>query len=153
MLSTLFRPIDTLLNFDTASKNGSTTVSSKYALYQALDQEHRKYLLRQISENRQARYDAGNPSTCDTADYASCSNLDIGEKILKPKSAKRDFFGRLIKTRLAHSNADVDFNCTKPSVDIKPGSTDEGKVWVSFHEGFSNAVRKPITLEDLMKWF
>ena len=29
----------------------------------------------------------------------------------------------------------------------------ERKVWVSFHEGFSNAVRKPITLEELMRGF
>ena len=27
----------------------------------------------------------------------------------------------------------------------------EGRVWVSFHEGFSNAVRKPITMEELMR--
>jgi chromosome transmission fidelity protein 18 len=27
----------------------------------------------------------------------------------------------------------------------------EGKVWVSYHEGFSNAVRKPLTLAELMR--
>jgi chromosome transmission fidelity protein 18 len=26
----------------------------------------------------------------------------------------------------------------------------EGRVWVSFHEGFSNAVRKPVTLREIM---
>ena len=28
---------------------------------------------------------------------------------------------------------------------------EEHRVWVSFHEGFSNAVRKPISLEELMR--
>ena len=36
--------------------------------------------------------------------------------------------------------------------DRKGEAEDEsGRVWVSFHEGFSNAVRKPITLAELMK--
>jgi chromosome transmission fidelity protein 18 len=26
-----------------------------------------------------------------------------------------------------------------------------GRIWVSFHEGFSNAVRKPVTLDDIMR--
>ena len=27
----------------------------------------------------------------------------------------------------------------------------EGRVWITYHEGFSNAVRKPLTLAELMK--
>jgi len=27
----------------------------------------------------------------------------------------------------------------------------DNKVWVTFHEGYSNAVRKPITIEELMR--
>lgn len=30
---------------------------------------------------------------------------------------------------------------------------EDERVWVSFNEGFSNAVRKPITMNDLMEGF
>jgi chromosome transmission fidelity protein 18 len=33
----------------------------------------------------------------------------------------------------------------------KKDGKDDNKVWVSFHEGFSNAVRKPITIEELLR--
>lgn len=32
----------------------------------------------------------------------------------------------------------------------KSGKSDN-KVWVSYHEGFSNAVRKPITIDELLR--
>jgi chromosome transmission fidelity protein 18 len=27
----------------------------------------------------------------------------------------------------------------------------EGRVWITYHEGFSNAVRKPLTLAEIMR--
>lgn len=33
----------------------------------------------------------------------------------------------------------------------KKDGKDDNKVWVSFHEGFSNAVSKPITIEELLR--
>ena len=60
---------------------------------------------------------------------------------------RRDFFGRIVNDvqPLSVSN---DGSLEKY---LKVGC--DNNVWVSFHEGFSNAVRKPITLEELMRGF
>lgn len=68
---------------------------------------------------------------------------------------KRDFFGRVIvneaQPQRKHSNHKGD---TDGDMKDKNGKEkEEHKVWVSFHEGFSNAVRKPISLRELMGGF
>lgn len=37
--------------------------------------------------------------------------------------------------------------------DATAAGDEGGRIWMSFNEGFSNAVRKPITLRDLMDGF
>jgi chromosome transmission fidelity protein 18 len=60
---------------------------------------------------------------------------------------KRDFFGRIINESLPMSKDGID----QSSHNHKPsGEEQEHKVWVTFHEGFSNAVRKPISLGELL---
>lgn len=64
---------------------------------------------------------------------------------------KRDFFGRIVD-ELAHDFAKAD----KTGQDKKSGGQDTsekggGNIFVSFHEGYSNAVRKPISLDDLLR--
>lgn len=66
--------------------------------------------------------------------------------------AKRDFFGRVVSEEIMplqeiDSNAETDGRSKKR----KKGGKDDNNVWVSFHEGFSNAVRKPITMEELLR--
>ena len=136
--------------FDTASKKGSTTVPSRYATYQALDQEYQKYVTRQRAENRQARYNNGDSSNNEATNKINGANPDLKEKLLKSKAVKRDFFGRFIDKNPA-DRAESDSTTSFVGPLINP--VDDKKVWVSFHEGFSNAVRKPITLKELMKWF
>lgn len=148
-----FRPLDTLASFETASKIGSTTAPSRYAIYHALDQEHQKHLICQRAENREARYNAGGVPGQRTTDIKKDSIPDLGEIVLKPNTAKRDFFGRVIDRGPAHSGDRAGSDGSILSSKSCAGSNDERKVWLSFHEGFSNAVRKPITLEELMKWF
>lgn len=61
---------------------------------------------------------------------------------------KRDFFGRIINESLPVAKKDGNDQSShkrKPS-----GQVHEHKVWVTFHEGFSNAVRKPISLNELL---
>lgn len=53
---------------------------------------------------------------------------------------KRDFFGRECQ-KTAQENGVREVKKEKG----------EGKVWVTFHEGFSNAVRKPVTVKELMR--
>lgn len=86
--------------------------------------------------------------------------LDISDE--KAVEIKKDFFGRVIKesrslmeidgnkenTPGGGSDADAD---GRPRNKAKNGMREELKIWVTFHEGFSNAVRKPITVAELMK--
>ena len=143
--------MDNLATFETATADGPIP-PARYAIRQALDQEHRKYLLRQNADARQAR--------CKTRDGLE-PVLDVESETLrdgqsdtnpavKPVAAKRDFFGRIIENPLSTAQNGLEMG----SQDYAAGEKQENKkVWVSFHEGFSNAVRKPITLEELMRGF
>lgn len=72
-----------------------------------------------------------------------------GQKALPimPTIVKKDFFGRVILEKPLH---EIDGNSGGPK---KGQAADKGenKVWVTYHEGLNNAVRKPITLEDFLK--
>jgi chromosome transmission fidelity protein 18 len=57
------------------------------------------------------------------------------------KLIKRDFFGRIIE---AKALAELDRNAETRV------RTEERKVWVTYHEGLNNAVRKPISLKDFL---
>lgn len=64
-------------------------------------------------------------------------------------ATKRDFFGRVIEKHPNETdggNEKHQKGCPKDD----RGKESRDKVFVSFHEGYSNAVRKPITLNDLM---
>ncbi|MCJ1370438.1 hypothetical protein MMC20_001651 [Loxospora ochrophaea] len=58
---------------------------------------------------------------------------------------KRDFFGRVVATEALDETRPPSAGGRE-----KGKAAERSKVWVSFHEGFSNAVRKPISLEALM---
>ena len=85
----------------------------------------------------------------DAIDLAASENLvhkntvNADNKTVKV-ARKRDFFGRVIV------NEESITGTTKQSSKKAMATNDEGRVWVTFHEGFSNAVRKPITLKELM---
>lgn len=57
-------------------------------------------------------------------------------KINSGKDVKKDFFGRVVKEE------EKVLNVVKKV---------EQRVWVSYHEGFSNAVKRPLTLEEFMR--
>ncbi|KAJ9636782.1 Chromosome transmission fidelity protein 18 [Coniosporium tulheliwenetii] len=74
------------------------------------------------------------------------------ETVSKGKGVKRDFFGRVIQT-LGPEPAGTeagDGDGTTKRRKVENGDGSQGRVWVSFNEGFSNAVRKPVTLAELM---
>lgn len=157
ILTCLYRPLDSLAAFETACQNGATTTPARYAIRQALDQEYRKYLLRQRADARQARYKAG-------GGLGSEADLGAGDKVnasieedrvsLKPVAVKRDFFRRIIDVALPTARSyPSQGECEERPNSKSDEKVKERKVWVSFHEGFSNAVRKPITLDELMRGF
>jgi chromosome transmission fidelity protein 18 len=114
-----------------------------------LDQEYRKEKILQESRARQARtsgfaaswYDADENKENDSPQVMTQSRPDT-----KIAPVKRDFFGRVIN----------EVRPTSAGEKAKKASSqanEEGRIWVSFHEGFSNAVRKPITLKELLDSF
>ena len=102
---------------------------------------------------RQARYKAGGGPDEINADPETNTKDEItpGSEANKAKpAAKRDFFGRIVAEPTRPESSDGSRTGAQQKED---GKEQDKKVWVSFHEGFSNAVRKPITLEELMRGF
>lgn len=136
------RPIDSLVTF---SKTKGTPLSSlcgsapvRYAVRQVLDQEYRKENTRKQSEaiasnklgkgtKKAADEQKGNDSAKDAT-----------------RTVKRDFFGRVLREPTPHPT-DSEENHQNKEV-LKAGR----KVWVTYHDGFSNAVRKPISMAELL---
>jgi chromosome transmission fidelity protein 18 len=144
------RPLDTLVTFETALSSAGAPAPVRYAVRQVLDQEYQKNIIVRENAARQARYKAGNPD--DDIEY-SISNKEnkmhhAQERI---QGAKKDFFGRVVREEVMPLG-EIDGNAqAEAKVGKMKDGKDGNKVWVSFHEGFSNAVRKPITIEELLR--
>jgi chromosome transmission fidelity protein 18 len=142
--------LDTLVTFETAAASPTAPPPVRYAVRQVLDQEYQKNIIVRANAIRQARYKAGNPNLED----ADIPLQQENEKVLlddeKTLSAtKRDFFGRVIGG--GEPLREIDGNATTEGERDRKRSGKAEKVWVSYHEGFSNAVRKPITIEELLR--
>ena len=121
----------------------------RYAVRQVLDQEYQKNIIVRANAQRQARYHAGNPHTQADAVIALSSSKAVllGDELLLDMT-KRDFFGRVVVNDGPQQPLrEIDGNA---SAGGRGGGKGE-KVWVSYHEGFSNAVRKPLTVEELLR--
>lgn len=120
----------------------------RYAVRQVLDQEYQKNIIVRENAARQARYKAGNPE--DDVEFSISNKENKGhhaqERVLGPK---KDFFGRVVREVMPLG--EIDGNAQADGKSSKKEGKDDNKVWVSFHEGFSNAVRKPITIDELLK--
>ncbi|CAG8932173.1 unnamed protein product [Penicillium salamii] len=133
-------PIDSLIVF--SKTKGSMTESGstapvRYAVRQVLDQEHRKAATR-------SKTDSTGASRVATRDRGKSDDGNAAQA-LREAAVKRDFFGRVIE-QPAPQPRDPDDPDTWADESSKAGR----KVWVTFHEGFSNAVRKPISMGELM---
>ena len=69
-------------------------------------------------------------------------------KVDAPAKIKRDFFGRITcnPSGAQSTVATGGGNAAPVLTDAK-----EGRIWVSYNEGYSNAVKKKITLAELMR--
>jgi chromosome transmission fidelity protein 18 len=120
-----------------------------------LDQEFQKNILVRENAARQARYKLGNPDEDDT--YVFNNNKENKENrqdfdLDAISTVKKDFFGRVLNDNLVRPLRESDGNAgEKKNKSAKTIRKDDNKVWVSFHEGFSNAVRKPVTIEELLR--
>lgn len=128
---------------------------------QVLDQELQKTIAQKESAARQARLRGGAPHTATAAEpvFDNKENTYINTLTLNNRnrfegtnttsSVKKDFFGRVIVERpLGEVDGNVGGGRKKRREEGK-----EGMVWVTYHEGLNNAVRKPISLEEFLRGF
>jgi chromosome transmission fidelity protein 18 len=166
------RPIDDLSTFTTATANplsaagtgvGTTGTAipivsgTRFATRQVLAQEHAKLLSDRSLAARQARFDAG--STSASASAVARASAPASSRLASSTSLpaavttegakiKRDFFGRPI---ILSSAGVYGKDGERPgSRGTAQGKGKKASIWVTFHEGFSNAVRKPVSLGDIM---
>ncbi|KAJ4270518.1 Chromosome transmission fidelity protein 18 [Fusarium torreyae] len=142
--------LDVLATFETgASLLLPSAAPTRYAVRQVLDQELRKTLVEREALARQSRFQAGNP--LGHVEHLSSEKLLNSKKHALEESdkdatvIKRDFFGRIIEARPL---AEVTGNT--PQQKAKKEEK-ERKVWVTYHEGLNNAVRKPMSLQEFMR--
>lgn len=158
-------PLDEVGTYSTKSKiTGEGDGKVRFAVRQVLDAECKREMVRRADEARRARWAAGGTGDIlgldETALEKSGKHKDkdaieqLGSKA-KKSGIKRDFFGRVISDAgrgpaSGGSSSVIDAAAQRKRSKIGKGE-DEGRVWVSFHEGYSNAVRKPITMEELLR--
>lgn len=126
----------------------SSQAPTRYAVRQVLDQELQRTIAARENLARQARFKAGNSSSQDerTLFNKEPAAKPIPEHLAKANtSVKRDFFGRIIEVRPV---PEVDGDCPEKKA---KSEEKQRKVWVTYHEGLNNAVRKPISLQEFMK--
>jgi chromosome transmission fidelity protein 18 len=127
--------LDALGTFEGFKATGRSVEGVRFAVRQVLEGEWRR---RATANNR-------TPSYINNIKQKNGSEKP-GEAAAKAKDVKRDFFGRIIQV-VPKSTDDV----TEDSLKIAEKNASLGRVWVSYHEGFSNAVRRPVTLDELMR--
>lgn len=144
------RPLDPLVVFETASLSACAPAPVRYAVRQVLDQEYQKNIIVRENAARQARYKAGNLGDKDEADF-ELENKENKKHHAQDRvlGVKKDFFGRVVREEVVLK--EIDGNTDGDGKTKKAAVKEDNKVWVSFHEGFSNAVRKPITIEELLR--
>lgn len=136
-------------------RGSSTTCTSgsapvRYAVRQVLDQEYRKETLRKQSEalnTSTAGTNTKKKSSRKSGDGQTAENEADSKDPLKDVGVKRDFFGRVIQER-APASTDSGDGSGQP---VQNEASKAGRrVWVTYHDGFSNAVRKPISMGELL---
>ncbi|EAQ87323.1 hypothetical protein CHGG_03942 [Chaetomium globosum CBS 148.51] len=169
--------LDALATFETATAYLlASHAPTRYAVRQVLDQELYKTLAQRDSEARQARLKTGggdphqpppqprnNTSTANPfltplqQNRRPDEHLNPNKNTTAGAAVRRDFFGRVIAERpLLATGAAEDGKARKR----KGGGRGEeavggggGMVWVTYHEGMNNAVRKPVSLEEFLRGF
>jgi chromosome transmission fidelity protein 18 len=129
-------PLDAMSVFETMDRGrGNQEANVRYAVRQVLEQEFIREEARIASEKSKKRGGIDG----DEEDKEEQKSTDADVK--KIKGPKKDFFGRIVQGD--------DNDILNVSTENKK-QKGERKVWVKYQEGFSNAVRKPISLKELM---
>ncbi|KAF7726258.1 hypothetical protein EC973_008968 [Apophysomyces ossiformis] len=125
-------PIEQLLDYEQGTNN---CLPHRYVIRQLLSQEIETELLRRREETMDSR-----PSTESSRTRMNASTQNnIMEKLMKVEATEKDFFGRPI-VRKGIDEVMQENEGAKRSV----------RVSYRYHEGFSNAVRKPLLVRDFL---
>jgi chromosome transmission fidelity protein 18 len=130
-----YRSLDSLIAFSKLSGSSLDSAPVRYAVRQVLDQEYRKETTRKQSDAMNAKSLHGQSAKEQQGGGA--------RKVSGDAAPKRDFFGRVIHEPVRETNETEN----NPSDETSKAGR---KVWVTYHEGFSNAVRKPISMGELL---
>lgn len=163
--------LDALATFETASSLYAVQPPTRYAVRQVLDQELQRTLAQRENAARQARLRSGGPQVHrhddgdgDDEDKENRPPPAAGKADsarLAEKVVRRDFFGRVIADSAAagpSAPGSSDGNAggrnnKRRKIPDEGGGEGANRVWVTYHEGLNNAVRKPISLEEFMRGF
>ncbi|KAK5661249.1 hypothetical protein OQA88_11143 [Cercophora sp. LCS_1] len=142
--------VDALSTYETAGALFlATQAPTRYAVRQVLEQELQRTIIQRENAARQARLKAGG-GVVDPAMFEDKENRRKGGKQNEAEvdmgSVKKDFFGRVIVESTVLG--EVDGNAKK-----RKEEAEGHKIWVTYHEGLNNAVRKPISLEEFLRGF
>jgi chromosome transmission fidelity protein 18 len=136
----------------------ATQAPTRYAVRQVLDQELQKTIkLREIAM-RQARFKSGHIAgvhddyVFDDKENSAAKGPVKDRDRFMGSSLKKDFFGRVIIPKERPLD-ETDGNGKRSAASDTAASDAAAKVWVTYHEGLNNAVRKPISLEEFMRGF
>ncbi|KAI0100332.1 hypothetical protein GGR51DRAFT_353078 [Nemania sp. FL0031] len=144
--------LDLLATFETsAAVLLGTQAPTRYAVRQVLDQELQKANSLRENAARQARYKAGNPHASEDYVFDNKENATVADNSLPAIPVKKDFFGRVIQSAVRPLSESDGNSMDKKKAGTKPLGKAETKIWVTYHEGMNNAVRKPITLDELLR--
>jgi chromosome transmission fidelity protein 18 len=135
--------LDVLATFETLA--GKKDDKGRYAVRSVLEQEWRKESALREQANRKRR--GGQDENDEETEADKKEEQTTEEKVAEAnkKAVKRDFFGRVVvETDKSRKEA-------RRKQDSGEMQGNVGRIWVSFHEGFSNAVRKPVTIDDIMR--
>jgi len=148
--------IEVFGSFDTGGKGFGSDCrrpGQRYGVRACLAQECAREEARQERESRDKRGGEVNGTWVEPVKKAKSKSLathevdDEGRKI----KIKRDFFGRVVVEEVRQDDdGDLDENVKRQKRKLQEAK-EMGRIWVTFHEGYSNAVRKPISLKEMMR--
>lgn len=134
--------------------SASSSAPVRYAVRQVLDQEYRKETKRkQTGALSTSSSSSSITSKKSTKGSGQDDGNDKDDAVAITQNAtatgvKRDFFGRIIKDAVPKASGSE--TGTGEENAVPRTEKNNKKVYVSFHEGFSNAVRKPISMSEFL---
>ncbi|KAF2762386.1 hypothetical protein EJ05DRAFT_507934 [Pseudovirgaria hyperparasitica] len=144
-------PLDAQAVFETLGGCAGAEAKVRFAVRQVLEAEYRREVAKRENEERKKRGGIVDVDILMDANAGEGLAEKVGS-VVKVPMVKKDFFGRVLRKEEERVEGDGD-GTSRNKKKSKEHERAEGRVWVSYNEGFSNAVRKPITLKELLSGF